>query len=277
MKLKAIAATFKRGKFLRIYTMPNGEQWIGNGAALYKMSGMPELTPAVVLKIFDIPEDKQSEWNCELADMPEHLRELCDYDLYKPEPLLEQMKVSVEWYGVTQIFFRSQSAILAVDEKLAKPLYDDVDYLRFALRPFGKGIGSGIAVVCYNAMLTPKQVRFWMAIRTNCKKRWRGARTVEKTDKEKKQILDEIAERANKEMNALTDTVGEALAGSIYDIMAQIKYLADKIGVSRDVLLLVFSNSILQKLISESEPGNVEKKPKPAIMLYEPPKSGYTQ
>lgn len=150
MKLKAIAATFKRGKFLRIYTMPNGEQWIGNGAAIYKMSGMPQLTPTIILKIFDIPEDKQAEWNCELADMPEHLRELCDYDLYKPEPLLEQMKVSVEWYGVTQIFFRSQSTILAVDEKLVKPLYDEVDYLRFAKRTFGTG--NGIAIACHNAL-----------------------------------------------------------------------------------------------------------------------------
>lgn len=151
MKLKAIAATFKRGKFLRIYTMPNGEQWIANSGAMYKMSGMPQLTPAIILKIFDIPEDKQAEWNCELADMPEHLRELCDDNPYKPEQTLEQMKISVEYYGITQIFLKHQNNIIAVDEKLAKPLYDDVDYLRFALRPFGKGIGSGIAVVCYNA------------------------------------------------------------------------------------------------------------------------------
>lgn len=140
MKLKAIAATFKKGKFLRIYTMPNGEQWIGNGAALYKMSGMPELTPAVVLKIFDIPEDKQSEWNCESQEMPEHLRDLCSDDLYKPEQTLEQMKISVEWHGIIHIFLTCQNDIIAVDEKLAKPLYDDVDYLRFALRPFRKGM-----------------------------------------------------------------------------------------------------------------------------------------
>ena len=89
MKLKAIATTFRRGKFLRIYTMPNGEQWIGNGAALYKMSGMPQLSPAVVLKIFDIPEDKQVGWNCELEAMPERLRELCKDDFYKTEQLLK--------------------------------------------------------------------------------------------------------------------------------------------------------------------------------------------
>lgn len=150
MKLKAIVTTFRRGKFLRIYTMPNGEQWIGNGAALYKMSGMPQLTPAVVLKIFDIPEDKQAEWNCESEDMPERLHELCNDDFYKTEQLLESMKVSIDWLGVTQIFVKGQSDIFAIDEKLVKPLYDDVDYLRFVKRTFGNG--KEVAIACYNAL-----------------------------------------------------------------------------------------------------------------------------
>lgn len=152
MKLKAIAATFKRGKFLRIYTMPDGEQWIGNGVAMYKMSGMPQLTPAVVLKIFDVPDDKHAEWNCELEDMPIHLRELCADDLYIPEQTLEQMKISIEWNGVTQTFLKCQNDILAVDEKFVKPLYDDVEYLRFAKRSFEVGSRSKVAIACYNAL-----------------------------------------------------------------------------------------------------------------------------
>lgn len=152
MKLKAIAAAFKKGKFLRIYTMPNGEQWIGNGAALYKMSGMPQLTLAVVLKIFDIPEDKQAEWNCESQEMPEHLQELCADDPYKPEQVLEQMKIGVEWISVTHIFLKCQNNIFAVDEKFVKPLYDDVEYLRFAKRYFGIGREKDIAIACYNAL-----------------------------------------------------------------------------------------------------------------------------
>lgn len=150
MKLKTIAATFKRRKFLRIYTMPNGEQWIGNGAALYKMSGMPELTPPVILKIFDIPEDKQTEWNCEIEDMPFHLRKLCNDELYTPEQVLESMKANVDWLGVTLLFLKNQFDIFAVDEKLVKPLYDDIDYLRFIKRTFGAD--NGIAITCYNAL-----------------------------------------------------------------------------------------------------------------------------
>lgn len=150
MKIKTIATIFKRGKFLRIYTMPNGEQWIGNGAAFYKMSGMPQLTPAVVLKIFDIPENKQAEWNCESGDMPERLHGLFNDDFYKTEQLLESMKVSIDWRGVTLIFVKNQNDIFAIDEKFVKPLYDDVDYLQFVKRTFGNGKEAAIA--CYNAL-----------------------------------------------------------------------------------------------------------------------------
>lgn len=92
MKLKAIAAIFKRNKRLNILVMPNGTQWITNGVALYSMSGMPELTPAMVLKIFDIPEDKQGEWTCEVKPMPESMCEICTNGFYTTESLLEPKK-----------------------------------------------------------------------------------------------------------------------------------------------------------------------------------------
>ncbi len=80
MKLKAIATIFKKNKFLRILDAPSGSQWITNGVAVYSMEGMPKLTPAMVLKIFDIPEDKQTEWNCEVIPMPADMCKICtDY------------------------------------------------------------------------------------------------------------------------------------------------------------------------------------------------------
>ena len=97
---------------------------------------------------------------------------------------------------------------------------------------------------------------------------------MEKTDKEKQRIISKIVERANKEMNGLTDVEREALAGFIYSLIRSIKYMADGIGISRDVMLLVFSNFIMQNLISESETNGEEKKPKPAVTLYKPPKGG---
>ncbi len=149
MKFKMIAAVFKRNKFLKILTMPNGVQWITNGSALYSMAGMPKLTLEMVLKIFDIPEDKQADWNCEEADMPEGLREICADDFHISKIPLEQMRAAVGWNDVTYLFLKGMDDIFAVDENLLKPLYDNLEYLRLfkcTLR------GGSPAIMCYNAL-----------------------------------------------------------------------------------------------------------------------------
>ncbi len=150
MKFKMVAAVFKRNKFLRILTMPNGIQWITNGSALYSMSGMPKLAPEMVLNIFDIPEDKQADWNCEEADMPENLQEICTDDFHMPKISLEQKIAVVGWNDNTYLFLDGMDGVFAVDENLIKPLYDDMEYLRFykcTLR------GSCTpAIMCYNAL-----------------------------------------------------------------------------------------------------------------------------
>lgn len=150
MKLKAIAAIFKRNKRLNILVMPNGAQWITNGFAMYSMSGMPELTPAMVLKIFDIPEDKQGEWACEVKPMPENMREICTNGFYTTESLLEPKKATIEYGGVTYSLLRNNNDIIAIDEKYLKPLYDDMEYMQFYKREFPNK--CGFAIVCQNAL-----------------------------------------------------------------------------------------------------------------------------
>lgn len=150
MKLKAIAAIFKRNKHLNILTLPSGAQWITNGVAMYSMSGMPELTPAMVLKIFDIPEDKQGEWTCEVKPMSESVCEICTNGFFATELLLEPKKSTIEYGGVTYSLLSNNDDIIAVDEKYLKPLYDDMEYMQFYKREFpNKG---GFAIVCHNAL-----------------------------------------------------------------------------------------------------------------------------
>lgn len=149
MKLKAIATIFKRNKRLNILVMPNGTQWITNGVALYSMSGMPELTPAMVLKIFDIPEDKQGEWTCEIKPMPENMREICTNGFFATELLLEPKKSTIKYGGTTYSFLRNVDDIIAVDEKYLKPL-DDMEYMQFYKREIPNK--CGYAIVCQNAL-----------------------------------------------------------------------------------------------------------------------------
>ena len=150
MKLKKIAAIFKRNKSLKILTMPNGSQWITNGVALYSMSGMPELTPAMVLKIFDIPDDKQGEWHCEVNPMPENMCKICTNDFYKTESLLEFKKITVKHGGITYSLLQNNDDIIAVDEKYLTPLYDDMEYMQFYKQEFPNK--CGFAIVCQNAL-----------------------------------------------------------------------------------------------------------------------------
>lgn len=150
MKLKAIAAIFKRNKHLNILTMPNGTQWITNGVALYSMSGMPELTPAMVLKIFDISEDKQGEWTCEVKPMPENMCEICTNGFFTTESLFETKKTTIEYGGVTYSLLSNKDDFIAIDKKYMKPLYDDMEYMQFYKQEFPNK--CGFAIVCQNAL-----------------------------------------------------------------------------------------------------------------------------
>lgn len=85
----------------------------------------------------------------------------------------------------------------------------------------------------------------------------------------KQQTVDEIKERAEKEINELSEAKKALIAGHNLGIIEQIKALADKMGIRRDTLLLVYAASIFSTATSESEP-------KPAT-AYKPFKSDYIQ
>ncbi|MCM1275494.1 MAG: hypothetical protein NC299_09020 [Lachnospiraceae bacterium] len=149
MKLKAIAAIFKKSKYCRIWYMPSGEQWITNGVGVYSIDGMPTLKPAALLKIFDIPEDKQAEWNCEAEPMPDDIRKICD-DYKTAKIPLEPKETRVQYNGVTHLLLSDEagSEIIPIDEKYIKPLYDNMEYLRY----FKCKLKNGFAVILYDAL-----------------------------------------------------------------------------------------------------------------------------
>ncbi len=132
MKFKTIAANFKRNKSLTIWNRPNGEQWITNGYAAYLIEGMPPLTPEVMLKIFDIPEEKQGEWHCNIAEMPLSIAALLDGDIIRATSKVEAkpfLTSIITANGTTNLLFDGGRGILAVNEQYVKPLYDNSDYL----------------------------------------------------------------------------------------------------------------------------------------------------
>lgn len=98
---------------------------------------------------------------------------------------------------------------------------------------------------------------------------------MDKTDKERQQIIDEIAKRGNEEIQALSKPQIDIIAAAFLSVMAHVEELADTIGISRDVLLLGLSASIVQRVTSESD--CTKGKAKPARTAHKPPKGGFIQ
>ena len=142
MKLKTIAALFKRNKRLTIYTTENGEQWVCNGVAMYSMRGMPGMTPEAILRIFDIPPDKHSDWICNEGEMPTVIN--CA-DNVRGEINIEPMKINIEWLGNTYWLFSDGMRIYSFNEDYIKPLLDESEYLTFYKRETRNG---GFMLAC---------------------------------------------------------------------------------------------------------------------------------
>lgn len=155
MKLKTIAANFKHNKRLVIWNRTNGEQWITNGHAAYLMDGMPPLTPEFMLKIFDIPEDKQGEWHCNTAEMPSSIAAMLDGDITQATSKVEARPFAIsiiDANGTTNLLFGGGCGILAVNEQYVKPLYDNSDYLVYfkstLMHTDGESVRKGTYLLC---------------------------------------------------------------------------------------------------------------------------------
>jgi hypothetical protein len=142
MKLKTIASIFNRNKRLTIYTAPNGEQWLSNGAAMYSLRGMPRMSPGIILRIFDVPPDKQNKWICNESEMPTTI----NYeDSTDTETDIEPLKINIEWLGDNYWLFPDGRRIYSFNEDYIKPILDEPDYLTFHKR---ETAGGGFVLTC---------------------------------------------------------------------------------------------------------------------------------
>lgn len=152
MKLNAVASAFKKNKSLYILDDSHGNQWLSNGGAYYLITGLPKLVAANVLTMFDIPEDKHSDWNCYEREMNELEKQLCCDSSGVLETPVELMEVEISWQGKKYLFFQMENGkeVFTIDEKLLKPLYDDAEYLRFFARETMDG--KYRAITCHNGL-----------------------------------------------------------------------------------------------------------------------------
>lgn len=152
MKLNAVASAFKKNKSLYILDDSHGNQWLSNLGAYYLITGFPKLVAANVLTMFDIPEDKHSDWDCYEREMIGLEEQLCCDDSRVLETPVELMEVEISWQGKKYLFFKKEKGneVFAIDEKLLKPLYDDAEYLRFFARETMDR--KHTAITCHNGL-----------------------------------------------------------------------------------------------------------------------------
>lgn len=96
MKIKSIAAICKKNKqvvlFNRYSDSGTLSQYIGDGNAVYPISGLPELDEESILTIFDVPEKQREDWLVRYRDIPEGIS---FEDTDATEKIIEQGNLSI--------------------------------------------------------------------------------------------------------------------------------------------------------------------------------------
>jgi hypothetical protein len=162
MKVKTVAAALKPNKTLNIYNQRGGEdgeqinQWIGNGAAIYKLDDVTELTPANILYIaFDIPYEKHKDWIIDTIEVGKEgiISELLSEMAYGAT--LGEIDLRFQYAGETYwIFSDGGLQLYAINEVYIKPFLREFDYVQF----YSRKTSSGGAYVALKVALELKAV-----------------------------------------------------------------------------------------------------------------------
>ena len=131
MKLKNIAALCKNRKVVYILTDRFQNQYIGNGDAFYLMPAELELNAENILIIFDIPQEKRSEWKVASTIPPECLP---TEDVVDTEQQAEIIPIDLCLYDDTYRLLRDDTGIEIFNIKYLAPLTDIQEPISYFIR-----------------------------------------------------------------------------------------------------------------------------------------------
>ena len=96
MKLKKIEQILKRNKTIILYHGPDDIQFLSDGAALYPMFNLPELTKESIFTMFDIPEEKASKFDIRRRyERLRHRRGLRVPPIVRPLPQIQRVRAAL--------------------------------------------------------------------------------------------------------------------------------------------------------------------------------------
>ena len=140
MKIKSIATICKKNKqvvlFNRYSDSGTISQYIGDGSAVYPISGLPELDEESILTIFDVPEKQCEDWLVRYRDIPEGIS---FEDTDATEKIIEQGNLSIVYSGKTLKPLQTRRGLVFIESRYLSPVSDVLDVLELYERvtPFG--------------------------------------------------------------------------------------------------------------------------------------------
>lgn len=130
MKIKSIAAICKKNKqvvlFNRYSESGTLSQYIGDGSAVYPISGLPELDEESVLTIFDVPEKQREDWFVRYRDIPEGIS---FEDTDANEKIIEQGNLSIVHCGKTLKPLQTRRGMVFIESRYLAPISDVLDVM----------------------------------------------------------------------------------------------------------------------------------------------------
>lgn len=139
MRFSKIASLAKREKTAILMRDADGVQWLGTGAAVYMLEGMPPLDEDTVLTVMGIPEDKKDTW---LSVIREDKGGLLENDAPGEEEVTaDNAGISVIYGGKLLMPIYTMMGMVWIDVELLAPTdRKEEGYRRFFIREMENGI-----------------------------------------------------------------------------------------------------------------------------------------
>lgn len=146
MQIKAIASLCKKRKVIYIATEADEQQYIGDGAAIYKIMGLPALNADEVMTLFDLKAKERGKMNViEKESIP---LDISDYA--EDETELTDAYFTFCYGEKVLLPLGGRDGLILIESKYLKPVSDETEYQRFYQR---KDDSGNSYVVVKNGMI----------------------------------------------------------------------------------------------------------------------------
>lgn len=143
MKFSDIAKRAKATKIACVVTDENGDQWVRTGGATYKLEGLPKMNSDDFLRLAGVSEDKIGSYYTGEEYTNQNAVEvmLRNETTGEIELTSDMAGIVIDMEGFRLMpFYTMLHGVVWLDVKNMEPVMKgDTDYLRFYLRPYGRG------------------------------------------------------------------------------------------------------------------------------------------